>query len=219
MNKKTALSAVILFILCFLIVGQVLGQTTPQPQVGVTQGNTFKYDVTYFWSSINPSDVAPTNWVNRNTTEWYQATIGEITGTTVNIATLMRFLNGTEIPSTELIDVGTGFGGSLLIYATNLSAQSFLYPLSQLPWIINSTEPRSYGSVSRDTNHIQVNMTGGEGIVYSYIDLYFDKATGAMTEADLSDAYTDKPEQKFTLHLKLEDKNAWDMSGASSGGT
>src|SRR4030067_2474433 len=216
MHKKTALSAIILTILSFSIIGQVLGQATPEP--GVKQGDTFKYNVTYFWDSTNPSDIAPTDWVNRNATEWYQATIGEITGTTVNIATLWRFLNGTEISSSELVDVGTGYGGSLLVYAANLRAQNYLYPSSQLPWIINSTDPRSYGSASRETNHIQVNMTDREGIIYSYIDLYFDVVTGVMVEANLSDVYTETPEQTFTIHLKLEDTNAWDISGSSSGG-
>src|SRR3989304_5709249 len=114
MNKKTVLAALSVLVLCFAFAQQVQAQ---EYQVGVSQGNTFKYDMTFYWNSTNPNAVVPASWANANGTEYFQATIKVITGTTVTIDTVWRFLNGTEISNTELVDVGIGVGGSILVYA------------------------------------------------------------------------------------------------------
>src|SRR3990170_5526695 len=125
MNKRTALAALSVLILCFAIAQQVQAQ---EYQAGVSEGNTFKYDMTFYWSSTNPTATAPASWANANATEYYQATIQLVTGTTVTIDTVWRFLNGTEITNTERVDVVIGTGGSILVYAANLGAGVQLYP-------------------------------------------------------------------------------------------
>src|SRR3989304_9474015 len=99
--NKTALAALSVLILCFAIVQQVQAQDTTQYQVGVSEGNTFKYDMAFYWSSTNQTATVPTSWANANATEYYQATIQLVTGTTVTIDTVWHFLNGTEITNTE----------------------------------------------------------------------------------------------------------------------
>src|SRR3989337_1511222 len=127
MNKKTALAALSVLILCFALAQQVQAQ---EYQAGVSEGNTFKYNMPFYWSPTNQTATAQTEWINANATEYYQATIQLVTGTTVTIDTVWRFLNGTEITNTELTDVAIGAGGSILVYAANLAAGVQLYPSS-----------------------------------------------------------------------------------------
>jgi len=218
MNRKLAISKLLVALLCLAFVGQVLAQTA-QVAPGVSPGNVFKYKVTYFWNSTNSADVVPANWVEANTTEYYQATIKEVTGSTVTLTTVQHFLNGTDVPKDELIDVGNSLGGSLLIYAANLVKGSYLYPVATyLPWIINDTVPRSYGSGVRDTNWITVRMTDVENYVYRYTSLYFDKATGVLVDAYFEDVFSNMPNQKFGRSIVITESSLWTVSGSPSDG-
>jgi hypothetical protein len=185
--------------------------------VGVSQGNTFKYSVKYFWTSTNPSDTPPANWVEANTTEWYQATISLVTGTTVNIETVQHFLNGSETRNNELIDVATGNGGSLLVIAANLNPFDYLYPSTPVSVWINETVQRSYGGVERGTNHIEVTMTDLEGYVRRYTSQYYDRQTGVLVEARFEDVFSNTPDQTFSRTVKLTESNVAALSGGSTG--
>jgi len=219
MNKRTALAALSVLVLCFAFAQQVQAQDTTEHQVGVSGGDTFKYDMAFYWSSTNPTATAPTSWTNANATEYYQATIQLITGTTVTIDTVWRFLNGTEVTNTEQTDVVIGVGGSILLYAANLTAGVQLYPLSSyITDRINETIARSYSQGSRETNHIEVKKTDVENEVYSYINLYFDKQTGIMVEVYTEDVYTSMPDQTFSRTAKLKESSLWTASGSSSDG-
>ena len=219
MNKKTALAALFVLILCFAIAQQVQAQDITDYQPGVSEGNIFKYDMVFYWSSTNPTATTPTSWVNANATEYYHATIKLVTGTTVTIDTLWRFLNGTETTNTELTDVAIGAGGSILVYATNLAAGMQLYPSStSITDRIDETITRSYPQGARETNHIEENKTNVENQVYSYINLYFDKQTGVMVEVYTEDVYTSMPDQKFSRTAKIKESSLWTVSGSSSNG-
>ncbi len=219
MNKKTALAALSVLVLCFAIAQQVQAQDTTEYQVGVSEGNTFKYDLAFYWSSTNLTATAPASWANANATEYYQATIQLITGTTVTIDTVWHFLNGTEVTNTEIIDVVIGAGRSILVYAANLAAGVQLYPRSSyVTDRINETVARSYSQGSRETNHIEVNRTDIENEVYSYFNLYFDKQTGIMVEAYTEDVYTSMPDQTFARSEKIKESSLWTVSGSSSNG-
>ena len=219
MNKKTALAALSVLVLCFAIAQQVQAQDTTEYQVGVSEGNTFKYDMTFYWSSTNSTATAPTSWANANATEYYQASIQLITGTTVTIDTVWRFLNGTEIRETEIAEVVTGIGESILVYAANLSAGVQLYPRSPyIPDRINETVSRSYPQGSRDTNHIEVRKTDVANEVYSYMNLYFDRQTGIMVEIYTEAVYTSMPDQTFSRTAKIKESSLWTVSGSSSNG-
>src|SRR3990170_8150108 len=191
MNKRTALAALSVLVLCFAFAQQVQAQDF---HVGVSEGNTFKYDMAFYWSSTNQTATAPISWVNANATEYYQTTIQTVAATTVVINTFWHYLNGTEINGTELVDVVTGNGGSILVYAANLAAGMLLYPGSlSITDRIDETITRG----TRETNHIEVNKTGVENEVYSYINLFFDKQTGIMGEVYTEDVYSSMPDQTF----------------------
>ena len=107
-------------------------------------------------------------------------------------------------------EVGSGSTGSIYAYAANLNASGLLFPSSSsLSYRINDTTIRSYPSGFRETNHIAVNSTGIEGIVYSYMSLYFDKQTGIIVEYTLTEVNSATPTQTITQHLVLRESNAW----------
>jgi hypothetical protein len=205
-----------MLLLCLAVVAQVSAQT--QATVGVSQGNIFKYDTKGYWTSTNASATVPASWAELNQTEWYQATISSVTGTTVSIKTVQHFFNGTEIPQDQLIDVGIGVGGSLLVYASNLQFGDKLYPSSSLPWTINETVQRTYGSGERATNHIEVRMNNLEDYVYRYTSLYFDRSTGILVDAYFEDVLTQTPDQTFSRTIKITESNVWTVPGTPSDG-
>jgi hypothetical protein len=207
MNKKTVAAAFFLSLLCFM----TIGSTSAQTLVGVSQGDTFTYSIVFNWNSTNPNDTVPSDLLTENQTDYYQITVDTVTSTTVGIQTTWRFQNGTLVNGTQVAEVSSGATGSIYVYAANLTAGGKLFPAStDLPWLINETIPRYYsGSGFRDTNHIAVNITGKTGEIYSYMSLYFDKATGIVVEYSLTDVYTATPNQAVTLHLLLKDTNAW----------
>jgi hypothetical protein len=214
--KKTVLAALSVLVLCFAIAQQVQAQNTTEYQVGVSEGDTFKYDLTFYWSSTDPNATAPASWANANATEYYQATIQLISGTTVNIGTVWRFLNGTEISETEIAEVATGLGGSILVYAANLSAGEQLYSRSiDITDKIDETLTLSYSQGSRETNHVEVTKTDVENEALNYLDLYFDKQTGIMVDVYTSVIYTNLPNQTFARMAKIKESSLWNASGFS----
>lgn len=208
MNKKiVASSAIILLLLVFPIVGSVFAQTQALP--GVSVGDNFTYDSTSSWNSTNPADVVPAYIIAQNQSV-LQITVQQVTSSTVMLEQVWTYKNGTQQNSSLTVEVNSGITGSLLLYAANLSAGGLLFPGStDLPYVINSTVFRSYSGSFRETNHIEVNNTGAEGEVYSYLNLYFDKQTGSLVEYYLTTVYTATPNQTITQHLMIKDTSAW----------
>ena len=216
MSRKLVILKLLAITLCLTLSGQAAAQTVG---VGVSSGNVFKYNVKYFWSSTNASATPPASWVEANSTEYFQATIKEVISTTITLQTVQHFPNGTDNSKDELVDVATSLGGSLLVYASNLVAGSYLYPSStNLPLIINATVSRPYGSGYRDTNWIQVRMTNAEDFVYRFTSIYFDKATGVLVDAYFEDSPSNLPNQNFSRTIKITESSLWTVPGTPSDG-
>ena len=209
MNKKTVVATFLIFLVSFTVIGSASAQTQ-QVSVGVSPGNVFQYDLTFYWTSTNPADVVPAYLVEQNQTDYFQLTVETTTSTTVVLQTEWKLLNGTALNSTDVAEVSSGITGSIYAYAANLTAGGLLFPsATDLPYLINNTVFRSYPSGFRETNHIAVNNTNIEGGVYSYMDLYFDKQTGIVVEYTLTGVSSATPNQTVVQHLVLKDSNAW----------
>jgi ribosomal protein L40E len=213
MNKKTIISALFISLLFLTILGTATAQQT---YVGVSEGNTFKYNFVINWSSTRPTDVVPSRLVRDNQTDYFQMRIIRVSSSTVQIESIWRYTNGTQTNSTDIAEVSQGIGNNIFIYATNLTRGDKLYPASDLPWTINETKPIYYSDTSgfRDTNHIEVNRTDvqDQGKLYSYLSLFFDKQTGIVVESFLTEALIAAPNQTTTQHMKLVETNAWAFS-------
>ena len=223
MNKKT-LSVIILFTLCFAIIAQVSAQM-PQVTIGVSEGNTFKYQATYYWNSTNLNDTVPIGLVEQNTTEYLQTTIKLVTGNTVTITELQHFQNGTEVSREELTSVGTANQLSVLLYAANLNKGDDLLPIASLPYYkVNDTMSRDYPGGARETNFVEnglssVDVDGDETVDYAYIfsSRYFDKQTGILVEGYFEYGSAINPGETYAYAYKLTESNVWTVSGSSAG--
>ncbi len=215
MNRRIAFAlSFSVLLLVFPIFGNASGQTIAM--AGVSVGNAFTYDNTYFWNSTIPGDAPSVSLIVQNQST-LQVTVQQVTGSTVELGVLWTYRNGTQQSSTELDEVNSGVTGTILVYAANLTAGNQLFPgATDLPYIINSTVIRTYANSFRETNHIQVNNTSIEGTLYSLIDLYFDKQTGILVEYYLTTVYSDLPYQTVTQHLLLKDSNVWAVASPSS---
>jgi hypothetical protein len=204
-------------IICLPIIGSAFAQS--QGLAGVSVGNNFTYSNTYIWSSTNPADAAPGNLYVLNQSQ-VQITIQTVTGSTIQHDDVWTYRNGTTTPPATVTDEVNSHltPNTIFFYAGNLSAGGNLFPgATDLPFIINDTTFRAYaGSVVRETNHIAVNNTGIEGEAYSYMNLYFDKQTGALVEYYLTTVYTNQPDQTVVQHLVLTSSNVWTISTGTS---
>ena len=211
MNKKLIGSSFFLLILGFALVANTSAQTETVT-LGVSSGDSFKYDLTFMWNSTLAGEFPPLYLLEENQTDYFQIGVQIASGTIVALQTSWRFRNGTENNSTALVDV-SGVNENLTgyyVYAANLKAGDLLFPSSTLPWVINETTFRTYpGSNFRETNHIAVNRTDVLDKVYSYVSLYFDKQTGMLVESYFTDVFTAAPNQTFTVHFTLKESNAW----------
>jgi hypothetical protein len=207
MKKKVVMSACVMVLLFTVTVESVSAQIQAVP--GVSTGDMFTYESTYRWSSSNPNDVVPAYLVAQNQST-LEITVQQVTGSTAVLQQVITYKNGTQQTNTEPNEVNSGITGTILLYAANLTAGGLLFPGStELPFVINGTSFRDYMGGFRETNHIEVNNTGIEGVVYSYMDLYFDRQTGVLVEYYLTNVYSDLPNQKVTQHMLLTNSNVW----------
>jgi hypothetical protein len=214
MNKKLAASTLfVLLLICASLVGSAFAQTSVV--VGVSQGDSFKYDITYLWSSTNHADVVPYSLILNNQTDYFQVKVDAEVGNALRLSTILRLLNGTEIPGSDIAEVGnTTSLRSLYFYAANITSGDYLFPLAtDLPFKINSTIFRTYANNEfRPTNHIEVNRTDLTDKIYSSMDLYFDKQTGVVVEATLKEVYTDLPRETYITKITLTESSLWVIS-------
>jgi hypothetical protein len=231
MNRKTAISTMIMFALCVSAIAplaQVSAQTT-QVQIGVNPGDTFKYTATYFWNSSDPTATIPASLLEENTTEYIQVTVKSVTGNTVTLGEVQHFTNGTDLPlSDEITAVGTTNQMSILLYAANLNAGSLVLPLADLPYYtVNETESQSYPSGNRatnllvttqynvDTNNDQ-NISAGD-FAYIYSSRLFDRQTGILVEGYFEYGSATTEGEAYAYRYTLIDSNVWTVSGSSDG--
>jgi len=220
MITKNAAIATFLFIImsCSLVAGVFAQQ--PGAYVGVSTGDVFKYDTIYNWKSTNPADTVPKIYTEYNQTDYLQVNVTATTGSLVIFQTALKFLNGSEValnPGVGFNDVSIGnssLNTFIYFYAANLSAGSPLFPeVMDLPWTINQTIFRNYGGNNfRATNHYNFVRTDLIDETYTSVDVYFDKETGVLVEANMIDVYSDTPSQTVTTHMMLTESSLWEIS-------
>jgi len=215
---KRTFAAVASLFTCFLVI-LILGALCVQAQTtgvsGLNVGDRFTFSNTYTWTSSIPGDIIPSALVAQNDS-MLQVTVQNVTGSTVTLLEVWTYTNGSQIPAVEYAEVNSGLTGSVLAYAANLTAGQPLFPAATGMPAINDSLYRTYEGNARLTNHIEVNNTGISGENYSYMNLYFDQATGICVEYTLTTVYTDAPNQVVVQHLVLTYSSVWQVSSATS---
>jgi hypothetical protein len=212
MIKRLAVVTLLLGLLCFTMVGATFAQTVSP---GVSQGNTFTYDVKAFWSSTDANVTVPDSAVQTNMTDWYRVTITGVSGADISLTTTWHFTNGTEVPANGSVNVETGMyqGPFWTIIAGNLNQGDRIHPTGPDQVTINSTANRDYSSGGRSTNHLSLQFqyydTNDPTHTYTeYTNTYFDQQTGMLVELDDQQVYSN-PSQTVTITWKIQDSNVW----------
>jgi hypothetical protein len=209
MTKKIITATFLLALLCVTMIGSVRAQTRIP---GVFQGNTFTYDVNAFWSSNDPSAVAPADLLDINKTEYYRVTITAVSGAEITTQSVWHFTNGTETSTVGTINVETGVtnGGFWAIVAGNLGVNDRLHPSGSNYITVNETGTRDYLGGARETNHLILNLQGSDtgGDYVEYVDYYFDKITGMLVQLNDAKVYS-SPTMTITTFWKIKDSNVW----------
>jgi hypothetical protein len=222
MGKKR--SRVVYFLVILVVISLILaivifvysGASTQARVPGVSVGDTFTFDVTFFWNSSDPNAVIPPEFLETNQTESFRVTITDINGSTLTMLDTWVFKNGTESNSTGLINLesGNSSGGFWAVVAANLGKNDLLHPAGTDGITVNETTTREYPSGARETNYFKLNYQGNYETYGHYTeegDYYFDRATGMLVELYDKSTFFSANMQGAVL-WKIKASNVWVVS-------
>jgi hypothetical protein len=188
-----------IFLLTFIISCLFLGSTSTvfgemmSSNVGVANGDVFRYSYTSYFHSNDPHTVPPADLSEINQTDYFMINVTGVSGASVNFETMLRGLNGSSNLGVCSMNVGTGmasisgYGGpssasSFYFMARNVGMMGRMFPSSSLSPTINDTFSMPYTGGSRLTNHYVTSENNTLIDVYNNMDIYYDQATGMMVQ-------------------------------------
>ncbi len=212
MQKANIILTSLSIALLLTIVG--LSNASPVGTPGVGVGNTATYgNVNFDWSSNDPSATPPSQWIGLNGTAWFRGTIENIAGTNVTINSLIHYNNGTEDTELGWVDVDTGQGDmTLFLISANLNVSNPIYITGDYSDLtINETIPMPYPGGQRQTNHVNVTteVTSEFFNVSLSMNLYWDKATGVLTQMSIISNQTMTYTTNYSISMQLTDSSVW----------
>jgi hypothetical protein len=193
---------------------------SPAQLVGVRVGDTFIYSVT--GSSSDPvPDVDYPGFYDLNNTQYYKVVVTAIQGSAVTLQTDWVFINGTDIPQQQTIDLSnglttdqTGFWG---LYPANLKPSDQIYPHMNETVPINGTQTQPYASGARVSNWFTQETTQYLGtdptqstMRYLYDQVFFDQKTGIMTNFQDIETFNN-PELQLEVIWYLTNSTEWNV--------
>ncbi len=182
-------------------------------EVGVSEGNTFEYDMVVYLTAF---DSPPADLLERNQTKSITVTVLDVSGSNISMRLTTQFQNGSEITADGWCDIETGQTTGLPFIGANLQRNDAINPSADEPWYVNETVTRNYKDGPRDTNHLKLEYTGTTedvGEVKSVLEYYFDKSTGAVVEYTTQVSYIGF---SSIIQSKLISSNVWSVSGEPS---
>jgi len=170
--------------------------------VGVQVGDWAKYtvDITGYRPGWEPIDLNDVGWVKNE--------VMDVSETVIWVEQIWHLKNDTEVTMTGSVDVATSgyLNPSIMcvwFISKDLPSDAPLYatyPQGAIPpsLKINETISKEYLGVSRETNHVNITTTWG-----LHLDIYWDKATGIVTE------WKEIFSTSWAFHFKIVDTNLW----------
>lgn len=227
MNKKLAITILLLSLLCLGLMSQVFAQTLAP---GVSEGEYFNYNVVTHWSTDNASATVPVGLQEFNDTTHYKVEISFVSGVNATATYVWDFANGTETPFllTQDVESGQSYYQSYnvppleILVGANITAGELLHPTGNDTFTVNQTITRNYASGARPTNlietsfPIQNNATDNTTVGTSTTKFYIDKATGVIVEQESQITHFADPAETASIMWTLEATNAWNASAAGS---
>ena len=171
--------------------------------VGVSKGETFDYSYQILWSSTDPTAVAPSNYIQLNSTQTIQLKVTDVSGTKISLEKTNILKDGTQNKVNGYVNINTGtieipFGS--LIVSANLNTGDLLYPYGGHA-TINDTSFRSYSVGQREINYV-ISQTN-EADYTDKVEIYFDKLTGVAVSysydsSSTANGYTASTQETLT---------------------
>ena len=188
MNKKIIL---LTLVSVFLLSAMVVTSSVQTGVVGVSEDDWFKYDISFSWSSNDPSATIPELL---NATEWAMMSIVDVSGTNVTGQMTTHYKNGSEEIVGGYVDIDTGEGGNMTLFviSANLEEDDPIYTSGLYSTMkINETIVRTYPDSTRDTNHLNITTEFSMVGFYQYMSLnyYWDKSTGILVETSTDEIH------------------------------
>jgi hypothetical protein len=209
MNKKVILLTLVSVFLLSTMVVTSSGQTRT---AGVSEGDWFRYDVDFSWTSTDPSAIIP---ISLNETERTMMAIVGVSGKKVSGQLATYYKNGTEKTVGGHVDIETGEGENMTMFvvSADLGENDTIYTSNE--WSdakINETIVRTYPDSLRDTNHLNITATFYSEESYQSMSLnyYWDKSTGILVE--LSEVVVTVAYDYVTISsllIRTTDSNVW----------
>jgi hypothetical protein len=185
----------------------------------LTVGDTFTYKLSGSSVLGDTNAATPAYLSQYNNTDFYEVTITGINGTHVSLNALWRFINGTQVESSQIIDLSDGIvsdpNGFWAIYTSDLSLNDLLHPKGSDKLIVNSTDTQTFATSIRTRNFwstanqfVDPNDPTGNTMREDYLGVYFDKQTG-MLESLTNIQFFTNPEIEITITWQLSSSNVW----------
>ncbi|MCL1965739.1 MAG: hypothetical protein FWF62_01095 [Candidatus Bathyarchaeota archaeon] len=202
-TKQFVLSTVLcIALLSLMFVGFVQAQAIT---LGVKPGMAFEYTLTSYWSSSESNyNTVPQDLLMINHTSYVEVRVSTVNNTHVTTANPWYFKDGTSYLERGEVNLFTGEGHDFVaIIGANLKVGDLIHPNGNDGLKVLDTTNRSYGSSSRETNHIRITSEDKTAGYKGTRDVYFDKVTGILVEQKDTTEYTTFPASTSQITWKL----------------
>ena len=189
--------------------------------VGVSNGDIFRYSYKCYFNSNDPHVVPPPDLYSINQTDYFMINVTGVSGSSVNFEMMLRALNGSSSLGVGSMDMGTGmmsisgYGGpasasGFYFMAPNVGMMGRMFPSSASSPTINDTLMMPYAGTSRLTNHFVTDRNATEIGAINDSDIYYDQTTGVMVQWRQETIQTNGNFQTNTTQMmKITSSNVW----------
>jgi len=198
----------------FLLSAMAVPSLSQDLTVGVSLGDTFTYEGTWFHDIVSGGATIPNQLASYqywNETDSITRTVTDITGTMVTFENEYHFSNGTSATDTIVEDITNPGWVHLCVGANMEPGDTFYYDETYLVDYLsfNSTEMIDYGGATgpRETLYHQSTTYAWATVIRQY---WFDKETGILVRAKLDAGYNLEDQNSTTGTLvELVDASVW----------
>lgn len=223
-NKKVVFAVILLAV---IVIGAAVAavysnqkHTSTLAKVGVHVGDSFTYSITGSCSGVVPNVDYP-GFYQLNDTQYYTVTVTDIHGDSVTLKIDWVFVNGTDIPQQQTIDLGIGSmtdtSGFSFLYPSNLKVNDPIYPHMSSKVPVNETLTQTYASGSRESAYFHVSTTQAytqdptkTTERYLFDQIYFDRQTGMLTSFSEIQEYNN-PQLELEVIYNLRSSTVWNV--------
>ncbi len=198
----------------FLLSAMAVPSLAQDLTVGVSVGDSFTYEGTWFHDVVSGGTTIPNQLVAYqfwNETDSVTRTVIDVTGTDVTFENEFHFSNGTSATNTTVEDVANPGWVHLCVGANMEPGDTFYYDETYLVDYLtfNSTVMIDYGGATgeRETLYHQSTTYAWATVIRQY---WFDKETGILVRAQLDAGYNLEDQNSTSgTFVELVDSSVW----------